>query len=291
MQSLARRLRRAHVKQHEEETSQSRQTSFRLSRGDTASMLTAAGGGVTQTFPAFYSVRHKRLLPPKASLYDVEPHRLLAMFAVDQKQGLLSSEVEERRAMYGRNELPPPVQPSALQMLWGQLKDFIILVLCAASIVSLATQEWTSAGVLLVVVVINVAIGLIQERRSAEALKALSSFSVPQATVLRDGEVQTLPAAELLPGDIVQLDEGVSVPADLRLLDVSQLYTIESILTGESLPVLKSTQAIRHRGKGANKRGNFLPVGDRVNMAFMSTLGQQQHLRDFASCCSLELHF
>ena len=139
-------------------------------------------------------------------------------------------------------------------------------MLIAAATVSLAIQDWEAAGVLFFVVIVNVTIGLVQEHRSHNALKALNSFAIPQAQLLRDGVVSIQPASELVPGDIVVLEEGANVPADLRLLSVSQLSTIESILTGESLPVLKTTAAIKPRGR------RFLPVGDRLNMAFMSTL-------------------
>jgi len=257
------------------EQSISRQTSFRTSLNSTKDGKDVSHGGdgshamLQQSFPAFYSTRHHRLLPPKGALYDVEPKRLLAMFCTNAERGLDPEEIKERQEMYGLNSLPPPVKPTWLQMIWGQLKDFIILVLIAASVVSMATEDWKAAGVLLFVVLINVIIGLVQEHRSAKALEALNSFSVPQATVVRGGEVTVLPASELVPGDIVQLDEGVNIPADLRLIDVSQLATIEAILTGESLPIVKSTAAIKKLG-GSGRR--FLPVGDRVNMAFMSTL-------------------
>ena len=245
--------------------------SFQLSRGETESKMEGANGGsLVQNLPAFYSMRHKTLLPPKSTFFDVEPGRLMAMFKTDLTKGLCSDEIAERQAMYGKNELPPPHEPSWFSMIWAQLKDFIILVLIAASVISMAVQDWKAAGVLLFVVLINVVIGLVQEYRSAQALKALSSFSVPQAQLLRDGEIKLAPASELVPGDIIQLDEGALVPADVRVVQVSQLATIEAILTGESLPILKSTAAIRPRHGSAQRR--FLPVGDRINMAFMSTL-------------------
>jgi Ca2+-transporting ATPase len=257
------------------EDSISRMSSFRTSRegkdskgGHAEGGAGAAGkpGGVAATFPRFYSTRHNKLLPPKGAFFDVDPARLVQMFHTDVKLGLKKDDVAERQQMYGKNELPPAHQTPFIVLLWDQLKDFIILVLLAASIVSLAIQDWESAGVLMFVVLVNVAIGLIQEYRSANALKALNSFAIPQAQVIRDGEQTIEPASELVPGDIVILDEGANVPADVRCLEVSQLSTIEAILTGESLPILKSTGSIKPRGR------RYLTVGDRVNMAFMSTL-------------------
>ena len=256
------------------EDSISRMSSFRTSRegkdskghGGTDATAAGAGAGVAASFPRFYSTRHNKLLPPKGAFFDVDPGRLVKMFHTDVKRGLAKDDVEERQLMYGKNELPPAHQTPFLLILWDQIKDFIILVLLAASIVSLAIQDWESAGVLLFVVVVNVAIGLIQEYRSANALKALNSFALPTAQVIRDGEQTIEPASELVPGDIVVLDEGANVPADVRCLEVSQLSTIEAILTGESLPILKSTSSIKPRGR------RYLTVGDRVNMAFMSTL-------------------
>jgi magnesium-transporting ATPase (P-type) len=219
------------------EMSISRQTSFltsrRSSKGDGKPDLTHGDGShsVLQQFPAFYSIRHHQLLPPKGALFDVEPHRLTYMFRTDQEKGLHGDEIEERQKMYGKNELPPPHTASFLSLLWDQLKDFIIMVLMAAAVVSLAIEDWEAAGVLFFVVLVNVAIGLVQEYRSHNALKALNSFAIPQAQVIRSGTQSVIPASELVPGDIVVLEEGANIPADLRLLSVSQLSTIEAILT------------------------------------------------------------
>lgn len=249
------------------EMSMSRQASFLGSRAEIAGLVSVVPvGDVAASFPAFFSQRHNTLLPPKSAYFDVEPHRLVYMFRTNTKVGLSTEEVEERQRMYGKNELPPPKEPSIVVMLWNQLKDFIILIMLAACVVSMAIQDWESAGVLFAVVLINVVIGMVQEIRSGRALKALSSFSIPQAQVLRNGVTSVEAASELVPGDIVVLDEGANVPADLRMVEVSQLATVEAILTGESLPISKSTAAIKPRGR------RYLTVGDRTNMAFMSTL-------------------
>ncbi|RUO95306.1 P-type ATPase [Jimgerdemannia flammicorona] len=118
-------------------------------------------------------------------------------------------------------------------------------------------------AVLLVVIVLNTAIGFTQEWKASRALDALMRLGVPQAQVIRDGKAQHIDSSLLVPGDIVILDEGESVPADLRLIEVAQLEAVEAVLTGESLPVLKSIEAIKSRK---------LPLGDCRGNAFMTTV-------------------
>jgi Ca2+-transporting ATPase len=210
---------------------------------------------------------HRRVHPPKGQFYDVNPQQVLTIFETDAANGLTSKQVEERRERYGSNSLPKPPPPSILKMIIRQFTDFIIVVLLISVIVSAATGDTKAAVALSVVILVNTIIGFVQELKAEKALKGLASFSVSMAQVIRDGEQTEVAAEDLVPGDVVVLEEGFQVPADLRLIEVAQLYVIESLLTGESEPIAKKTDSIKTR--------KLVPIGDRVNMAFMSTLVTQ----------------
>jgi Ca2+-transporting ATPase len=145
-----------------------------------------------------------------------------------------------------------------------QFTDFIILVLVAAAIVSAAIEDYEAMIVLFVVVIINGIIGFVQEYRAKKALDALNSLSVPKAQILRNTVPAIIDSVELVPGDIVLLDEGQNVPADIRLIECSQLSIIEALLTGEPIAVTKNPAVLKGRRN--------LAIGDRINMAFMSTM-------------------
>ncbi|KAI8333613.1 hypothetical protein BC941DRAFT_380062 [Chlamydoabsidia padenii] len=207
------------------------------------------------------------LLPPPPRLYfDRSVEKILGMYAhTDPQQGLPSRLVPSLREHYGGlNKLPDPPKPSALKIIWTQLTDFIVLILLAAAVVQAGQQEFNSMAVLLVVVVLNTIIGGSQEWKASKTLNALMNLSVPMAQVIRDGEQQMLDSEELVPGDLVVLEEGDAVPADLRLIEVAQLELVEGILTGESVPVLKCTDAIKAKSRR-------IPLGDCKGNAFMST--------------------
>jgi Ca2+-transporting ATPase len=148
-------------------------------------------------------------------------------------------------------------------MLWNQVRDIMILILVVAMGASAGIGDYKAMGALAAVIVINIIIGFTQEYKAEKALNALLKLDVPTARVLRNGEVDTLPAAELVPGDIVLLEEGVAIPADIRLCETVNLQVIEAILTGESTAIEKNTQQM------AAKRP---PLGDRLNMGYMSTV-------------------
>ncbi|CAO3636431.1 unnamed protein product [Cunninghamella blakesleeana] len=210
---------------------------------------------------------HPKLhLPPPPRLYfDRSVDKILAMYSyTDKDKGLPNDIIPALREHYGINKLPDPPKPSALKMLYTQLTDFIILILLAAAVVEAGQREFNSMAVLLVVVVLNTIIGFSQEWKASKTLNALMNLSVPQARVIRDGEVQLLDSECLVPGDLIILDEGDAVPADIRLIEVSQLEVVESILTGESLPVAKSIDPIKAKSRR-------IPLGDCKGSAFMST--------------------
>ncbi|KAI8099458.1 uncharacterized protein BX664DRAFT_363403 [Halteromyces radiatus] len=217
--------------------------------------------------PSFLSSTPNLFLPPPPRLYfDRSVEKILGMFAhTDPENGIASSLVPSLREHYGGlNKLPDPPKPSALKMLWTQLTDFIVLILLAAAVVEAGQQEFNSMAVLLIVVVLNTIIGFSQEWKASKTLNALMNLSVPMAQVIRDGEQQMIDSEELVPGDLVVLEEGDAVPADLRLIHVAQLELVEGILTGESIPVQKSTQAIKAKSRR-------IPLGDCKGNAFMST--------------------
>ncbi|KAG2183376.1 hypothetical protein INT43_006382 [Umbelopsis isabellina] len=206
------------------------------------------------------------LLPPPSLYFDRSVKKLLKMFPnTDPEKGLPSDAVPLLREQYGPNKLPEPPKPSALKMLWSQLTDFMVLILLAACIVEAGEQEFNSMAVLLVVIVLNTIIGFTQEWKASKTLEALMHLSTPQATVIRDGVQQTLSAEEVVPGDLVIVEDGEAIPADLRLIEVSQFEAEESILTGESMPVAKTTDAIKAKVRK-------LPLGDCKGNAFMSTV-------------------
>ena len=205
------------------------------------------------------------LYPPPALYADRRVERILDMYKTSIAHGLKASQVQEHLAYYGFNDLPPPPRPSALKMIWVQLTDFMVIILILATVLSIVLHHYDSAIVLAIVVLLNVLIGFTQEFKASRALEALLSLSVPKATVIRDGQKSTLGSRELVPGDMVVLEEGDAVPADLRLVEVAQLEVIESVLTGESVAVAKNTAVIQTRSRK-------LPLGDCHGNAFMSTV-------------------
>ncbi|MFH2103368.1 MAG: cation-translocating P-type ATPase [Chloroflexota bacterium] len=196
------------------------------------------------------------------SWHALSPEDVLDHLKVRQN-GLTAAEAAERLEHYGPNQLREAPRPSFLQTLWGQLNSFVVILLVVASVISALLGDYVEAAAILAIVVLNAILGLVQERRAEEALAALQKLAAPEAQVLRDGRRVSVPAPELVPGDIVFLEAGNYVPADMRLLEAVNLRVEEASLTGESLPVQKSASAVLD----AN-----IPLGDRRNTAFMGTL-------------------
>jgi Ca2+-transporting ATPase len=165
----------------------------------------------------------KPLLAPKGEYWDTDVDKVLGMFRTKIEAGLTEAEVLARREVYGDNRTPPMARASVLGILFRQLADLIVVILLVACIVSACLGDFKTAVVLGVVVSINTAIGFYQEWNAERAISALASLSVPQCTVIRGGTPRMADAGDLVPGDIVVLDEGAAVPADLRLCNVSQL--------------------------------------------------------------------
>ncbi|MFH1736471.1 MAG: HAD-IC family P-type ATPase, partial [Actinomycetota bacterium] len=150
--------------------------------------------------------------------------------------GLSSEEAAKRLAEYGPNELVEKAAKSPFVMILDQFKDFMILVLLAAAIISGFVGEATDTIAIVVIVVLNAVIGFVQEYRAERAIAALKKMAAPETLVLRDGGAVTLPAGKLVPGDIVILEAGAIVPADVRLIEAARLKIEEAALTGESVP-------------------------------------------------------
>ncbi len=156
--------------------------------------------------------------------------------------GLDSAEAADRLARHGENVLPEPPRRSPLTRFLLQFHNVLIYVLIAAAIITAALDHWIDTGVIVAVVVVNAVIGFIQEGKAEKAMEAIRDMLAPRAAVLRDGSRHTVEARELVPGDVVLLEAGDKVPADLRLVSAHGLQAQEAILTGESVPVDKDTR-------------------------------------------------
>jgi Ca2+-transporting ATPase len=182
---------------------------------------------------------------------------------VDPHAGLRLDEVGQRTARYGRNELQEQRRRSPVRMLFDQFTDFMILVLIAAAIISGLVGDPPDAITIVIIVLLNGVIGFVQEYRAERAVAALKMMAAPTATVRRAAQLQSVPATQLVPGDIVLLEAGNIVPADLRLLESAQLKVDEAALTGESIPIEKTAAVCADPE---------LPIGDRRNLGYKGTL-------------------
>ena len=192
----------------------------------------------------------------------------LESLTTNANEGLKSEEIEERRKKYGFNELKAKKKKTILVKFLEQFKDFMIIILIIAAIVSgvigyLQNEGITDSIIILIVVIINAIIGVAQESKAEKSLEALQKLSSHVAKVIRDGKLVVMPSKELVPGDIVIIETGDYVPADLRIIEATNLKAQEASLTGESVPVEKNTEAISDEKVG---------IGDRTNMLFSSSL-------------------
>lgn len=170
-------------------------------------------------------------------------------------QGLSAEQVATRLQRYGHNELPEEPQASALVVAARQFRSPLIYILLAATVVTLALAEYLDASVIAAVLVINAVIGFVQERKADHAVRALARMVVPHTRVVRDGQEREVDSRELVPGDVVLLESGARVPADLRLTTVTGLQLDESLLTGESAPVTKQAAAVPPGTAVPDRRG------------------------------------
>ncbi|MDD1730683.1 MAG: cation-transporting P-type ATPase [Methanosaeta sp. NSM2] len=178
------------------------------------------------------------------------------------EKGLSSDDAASRLNEYGANQLQSPSKPSPLRIFLGKFKDYMVLVLVFAALISYIAGESTNAYVILAIVVLVAIIGFVQEYKAERAMEALREMVAPEADVMRDGSMSTIPAAELVAGDLIYLEAGDKVPADGRILEKTALEVIEASLTGESLPIKKGLDLLPEEAA----------LADRKNMVFMGTI-------------------
>ncbi len=179
------------------------------------------------------------------------------------KDGLTDDVAETRLSEVGPNELVEKKRKSTLTIFLNQFKDFMIIVLLVAAIVSGIAGDLTDTIIIVVIVILNAIVGFVQEDKAERAMEALKKISALQARVRRNGNVVTIPSSGLVPGDVIELEAGNVVPADIRLIEVHSLKINESALTGESVPAEKTEKKLSQAE---------LSLGDRLNMAYKSTL-------------------
>ncbi len=182
---------------------------------------------------------------------------------VDITSGLTNEEAQKRSEKYGSNRLEGGKEKSIFQMMLEQLKDFLVIILIIAAVISIVLGEALEGIIILAIVVLNTILGVYQENKASNALKALKEMASPHAKVLRNGQIVEVASSDVVPGDITILEAGDYIPADLRLIETVNLKIDEAALTGESVPVEKDANVV-------------LPMdaklGDRINSAYMGTV-------------------
>ncbi len=219
--------------------------------------------------PGTVKVEHMLVTPPQSETIPTAPtHALsdaqhLVLLQSDAQMGLDAVAVEKSRHRWGWNELASAPSEPVWKKLLAQFNDVVVWILLAAALISGLTGEWTDTAAVIAIVLLNAILGFFQEERAERALAALQDLAAPLAKVVRGGQLQTIAARELVPGDIVELEAGDNVPADVRLLTTFSLRIQEAALTGESVPVDKDAAVILPVAT---------PLGDRRNLAYMSTI-------------------
>ena len=188
---------------------------------------------------------------------------LASALSADLETGLHADEAVRRLAADGFNDLPEAPPPSLLKLFLSQFTNVIVWVLVGAAVLSGVLEDWIDSAAILAIVFLNGLLGFVQEFRAERSLAALRKMSVATARVCRDGVIQSIPARELVRGDLVHLEAGDRIPADARLVYAVNFQTQEASLTGESTPVPKDAGVIERAE---------LPVADQANMAFMGTM-------------------
>lgn len=196
-------------------------------------------------------------------IYQQKSEDVIKQLKTSINTGLSLQQVSDRLKTDGLNELVGKQKRGLFLRFIDQFKDFMIIVLIVAAILSgVVANEWTDAAIIMFVVLLNAVLGIIQEARSEAAIEALKQMSTPNAHVRRDGQVVEIPSTQLVKGDIVLLEAGDVVPADLRLVLAKNLKIEEAALTGESVPVEKKSKVIE---------ADDVALGDRINMAYSNT--------------------
>ena len=194
--------------------------------------------------------------------HNIPDNQILQILESSLQNGLSEKQVEERKKIFGKNKLTQKKQIHPIILFLQQFNQPLIYILIAASIITALLKEWVDSSVIFGVVLINAIIGYIQESKARKAIESLAKALISEVTVIRDGIKKRISAEDLTIGDIVLLQSGDKIPADLRLLHVKEFRVDESALTGESMPVTKSISLLPKE----------TTLGDRINMAYCSTL-------------------
>ena len=201
--------------------------------------------------------------PIVGTWYSRSPDALAKGLQTSIDGGLSDHEAQQRLQREGPNELPEAQPPSLLRLFLSQFTSVIVWVLVGAAVISGLLEDWLDAAAILVIVFLNGLLGFVQEFRAERSLAALRKMSVAMARVIRDGVLRSIPARELVPGDLILLEAGDRIPADARLIYATNFQTQEASLTGESTPVMKDAGVIA---------GTDVPLAERTDMAFMGTV-------------------
>ncbi len=204
----------------------------------------------------------------KKEWYSLSIDETFKEFGTDLQAGLSTKQVEEQRESYGFNEITSKNKKTIFKMMVEQFKDFMIIILLVAAAISgyVGIQEgegFADSIIILIIVILNAVIGVAQELKAQKSLESLKNLSAPHCKAIRNGKVENIESKELVPGDIVVLETGDYIPADLRLIEAVNLKIQEAALTGESVPVEKDCETIKETNVG---------IGDRTNSAFSSSL-------------------
>ncbi|NHM29735.1 cation-translocating P-type ATPase [Neobacillus terrae] len=195
--------------------------------------------------------------------YEMDVKQTEKTLNTDFSSGLSTEEAKNRIKEHGYNELAEGEKQSALLLFFSQFKDFMVLVLLAATLISGLLGEYIDAIAIIAIVLINGFLGFFQERRAERSLQALKELSAPQVSIMRDGKWMKIPSKEIAIGDVLKFTSGDRIGADVRLIDVRSLEIEESALTGESVPVAKHIEPLKNDNPG---------IGDMENIAFMGTM-------------------
>ena len=195
--------------------------------------------------------------------YNEKAEEVALRLGTDLEKGLSSAEVSGRLEKYGPNRLEGAKEKSLISMIFDQLKDFLVIILIIAAVISILLGETLDGVIILAIVILNTFLGVYQENKASNALKALKEMASPHAKVMRDGSVVEVASSDIVVGDIVIMDAGDYVPADVRLIESNNMKIDEAALTGESVPVEKNANAVLAEDAS---------LGDRVNCGYMGTL-------------------
>lgn len=190
-----------------------------------------------------------------------ESEEVLTQLKTDIHAGLKDTKIKKRMKKYGKNQLKPKERPHWLKDYVGQLKEFTTIILGATAVISLISGHFIDGIAMSSILLLNAGISTIQERKTQQTVEMMTKFVPPRCQVIRNGETKELSAEELVPGDIVMIEAGDRVPADLRVVQSWNLEVDESALTGESLPVVKGNRRVEAE----------IPISDRSNMLYMGT--------------------